>query len=63
MSKSEVKCSWVKCSVSLSNRIPNIIRGYIDDMKFAVLWLFILSYSFMFFCFFFIIVYMVVCFV
>jgi hypothetical protein len=34
---SEVKCSWVKCSEGLSNRVPNIVTRYKDhtSMKFA----------------------------
>jgi hypothetical protein len=59
-----MKCSWVKCCESLSNNMSNIIRRYIDHMRFAAY----MSFSFITFFYsllvpFFIIVCMVVCFV
>jgi len=55
---------WSECGESLSKRVPNIIRGYIDHTKFATY----MAFSFIIFLhvllvLFFIIVYMVVRFV
>jgi hypothetical protein len=62
---SGVRCSWVKRSESLGNRVSSIIRGYVDYMKFVAF----MAFSFIIFLlvllvlFFFIIVYMIVFFV
>ena len=49
MLTSRVKCSWVKCTEGFSNRVPNVIRTYVDYTKFAD---FIIVYMFLcFVCF------------
>ena len=59
-----VKCSWVKCSRglqysdSLSNKVSNIIRRLMDNMKFLLICILLLSHSFIFFRFYFLSMYM-----
>jgi hypothetical protein len=64
VSTSVVKCSWAKCSEGLSNWVFNIIRRYIDLLKFGanVAVLFTKFFRILLVPFF-SIVYMVVCFV
>jgi len=58
-----VKCSGVlQCSDGLSNKVPNIIRRFMDNMKLLLICILrvLLSHSFIFFRFYFFInVYMV----
>jgi hypothetical protein len=55
VSISVVKCSWVKCSGvlhcsdGLSNKVSNIIRRLMDNMKLLLICILLLSHSFIFF--------------
>jgi hypothetical protein len=57
MSISVVKCSWVKCSKvlqcsdGLGNKLSNIIRRLIDNMKLLLICILLLPHSFIFFRF------------
>ena len=66
MGRSEVSTSLVKWSEGLSNRVPIIVRIYIDQMWFAVymaVWFITYIYFYIPLGLICIIVYMVVCFV
>jgi hypothetical protein len=56
------KCSWLKCSEVLSNRVSNIVRIYTDHMKIVAYFSFITFFHVLLVPFF-IIVYMVASFV
>jgi len=62
VSTSVVKCSWVKCSESPSNRVSNIIRRYKNYMRFAAYMVFsFITFFRVLLVQFFIIVCMIVC--
>jgi hypothetical protein len=65
VSTSVVKCSWMKCSEDLNNKAFNIIRRFIEHMKFAATWFFvyhILLYCLVIFLSFYMYFYCYVCF-
>jgi hypothetical protein len=61
---SELKCSWLKCSEGISKRASNIMIRYIDNTKFtADMGLLSITFFHIVLIIFFIILYMVICFV
>jgi hypothetical protein len=63
VSISVVKCSWVKCnevlqcSDGLNNKVSNSIRRHIDHLKLLFICVLLLSYSSIFFRFYFLSMY------